>query len=105
MDLPQKTDDIIAKCRTLRGVKHVYFEPPENLKMEYPCVRIARVNADVRRADNRAYTISDRYKIIYITREPDSQVVHDILELFEKIRLDNSSTADGLHHDYYTLFY
>lgn len=105
MDLPQRTDELIAKCKKISTVKHVYFEPPKDMKMEYPCIRISRVNADTRYANNRVYNINHRYRLVFITREPDSKVVDEILWTFEKIRLDNSSTADNLHHDYYTIYF
>lgn len=105
MDLPSKTDRLIAKCKNIRTVKHVYFEPPETIRMEYPCIRIKRSTMKSTYASNRTYKIDDRYQLVYITREPDSEVVHDILWEFENIRHDNSAVADNLHHDYYTLYF
>lgn len=105
MDLPQKTDELVEKCYKLPGVNHVYFEPPEDLRMQYPCIRIKRVNADSTYASNKVYKIDDRYDLIYITREPDSTLVHDILWTFEKVRHTRSYTANNLRHEQYTLFY
>ena len=39
----------------LLGSNHVYYQPPESLKMEYPCIRYNRSNINSGRADNINY--------------------------------------------------
>lgn len=103
MDLPQKTDLIQSKLRSL-GIDNVYFEPPQTVKMAYPCAVFHRGTISSRSANNRVYKIDDSYELKYITREPDSEMVHKILRAFQMIRHIRHYTADGLHHDQFKLY-
>lgn len=104
MDLSQKTDIIQSKLRSL-GINNVYFEPPQTIKIAYPCAIFHRGTISSRSADNRTYKKDDSYDLQWICREPDSEMVHTILEEFRMIRHIRHFTADGLHHDQFKLFY
>lgn len=104
MDLPQKTDNIQSKLRSL-GIANVYFEPPQEIKMAFPCAVFHRGTISSRNANNRIYKMDDSYELQYICREPDPEMVHVILESFQMIRHIRHFTADGLHHDQFKLYY
>lgn len=111
MDLQQRVDKIVEKTIAL-GVSNVYFEPPEDLIMEYPCVRFKRGTISSRHADNRIYKIDDSFDYIYISRISDDKMAHTILvgdsehePPFRRIRHIRHYVADGLHHDHYKLYY
>ncbi len=82
----------------------VYFEPPENLRLQYPCLvyGISRVNA--RYADNRLYIACRGYDAVLITKNPDDPVWEKMLDL-PMCRLDRRYMADNLHHFAYELYY
>lgn len=86
------------------GNDNVYFQPPENFKMEYPCIRYSRDNAYRASADNHGYIYSPRYQLILISRDPDNPVVEKIarLPLANALR---SYEANGLHHDIFQLYF
>ena len=65
----------------LLGNNHVYYQPPENLKMEYPCIRYSKSNITSRHADNIKYVNKNRYEIMIIDKHPDNAVIEKILEL------------------------
>ena len=90
--------------RAIPGVKNVYFQPPESLKMQYPCIKYALSRKDVKRANNVAYTIHNAYQLIVIDPNPDSSIPDELLKL-PMCSFDRSYSFDGLNHWVFTLYY
>ncbi len=86
------------------GSDRVYFQPPSNLTVEYPCVVYNRDTTDVLRADNVGYKSEPRYSVIVIDRDPDTDVPTKIAEL-PKSRHVRSYVANGLNHYAFQLYY
>lgn len=88
----------------IKGVKKVYFQPPESIKMEYPCIRY-NMNSDYNlKADNRLYTHRTMYLVTVIDKNPDS-VIPDALRIFPYCELDRWYSADNLNHWVFTLYF
>lgn len=92
------------KLMSILGSSNVYFQPPETLKIQYPCIIYERSNIDKKYADNRTYISMVRYSLTLITRSPESEIVKAILDL-PYCSYDRYYTADGLNHDTFTLYY
>ncbi|UNI72579.1 MAG: tail completion protein [Chaetfec virus UA24_144] len=86
------------------GSTNVYFQPPETIKMRYPCIVYQRQGFDTRYADNGPYTHKTRYQVTLIYKDPDSELPLKIAEL-PLCRHDRSFTVDNLYHDVYTLYF
>lgn len=86
------------------GSNNVYFQPPESIKLQYPCVIYERNDIDQKYADNRTYISKVRYSLTLITRTPESDLVNKILEL-PYCSYDRYFAADSLNHDVFTLYY
>lgn len=86
------------------GSNNVYFQPPETIKLQYPCIIYERSDIDEKYADNRAYMSMVRYSLTLITRSPESDLVKEILEL-PYCSYDRYYAADTLNHDVFTLYY
>lgn len=82
----------------------VYFEPPENFKMEYPCVVYNRKRGFAKYADNKAYMKKILYEITVIDKNPDSPFPQKIWEL-DGISRENSFVHDNLHHDVFNIYF
>lgn len=90
----------------IKGVKHVYYEPPVNTKMEYPCIRFSLADRNAVFADNRKYIKGESYTVIFITRDVvNAPKVLDQLEDIALCNFDRPYIADGLHHYVYTKNY
>ncbi len=83
---------------------NVYFQPPTNAKIEYPCIIYKRDFASTDFADNRPYQNSKRYQVTVIDRDPDSDIP-DKVSLLQYCTFNRFYTADGLNHDVYNLFF
>lgn len=86
------------------GDRHVYFQPPESIKMKYPAIRYKRSRLEKRHANNYAYHTFKQYEIILIDSNPDS-VYFDKIAALPKCRHDRHYVADNLNHDVFTLYY
>ena len=83
---------------------NVYFQPPNGLKIEYPCIIYARDNAEVSYADNVPYRHTKRYTVTVIDRNPDSHIPDKVAEL-PLSSYNRFFTSDDLNHDVYTLYF
>ena len=96
--------DLQKELERLLGQRHVYYQPPESVKMEYPAIRYSRPGIDTKFANDRPYMHKNRYEIIVIDRRPDNAVIDEILKMPMSVHVRHY-TADNLHHDVLTLYY
>ena len=96
--------ELQTKLENILGSRNVYFQPPSNTKIEYPCIVYERDDIDQRFADNRTYINTVRYSLKLISRSPESNLVSKILEL-PYCSYDRFYTTDSLNHDVFTLYY
>lgn len=92
------------KLVALFGNNHVYYQPPENLKMEYPCIRYSKSDITSRHADNIKYVNKTSYEIVVIDKHPDNVVIEKILE-FPLSSYDRHYISDNLNHDVIRIYY
>lgn len=93
------------ELENLLGNNNVYFQPPESLRMSYPCIRYELRGANPFRADNTAYTIHRSYSVVHIYKDPDEDLINEFLDTFQMCDHDRHYTSDGLNHDVYTIFF
>ena len=83
---------------------NVYFQPPTNIELKYPCIIYKRDFADTKFADDKPYTTKLRYAITVIDKDPDSEIPSKVaslpLSLFNRFY-----TADNLNHDVYNVYF
>lgn len=93
-------------CKLLKevsGIK-VYYQPPETVKMVYPCIRCSRSNIRQNYANDKTYSKFNRYELIVISEEFDYDVVDTLLEL-EMCSFDRQYVADNLYHYVLSIYY
>lgn len=88
----------------LLGSRNVYYDPPESVKMKYDAIRYSRSNIVNTHANNSVYVQNDRYEVVAIYRDPDSDLPRKISRL-PTCSHDRHYVADNLHHDVFTLYY
>jgi hypothetical protein len=90
--------------KALLGNDNVYFQPPDNVTMAYPCIVYERDDVDIKSADNRPYTVTKRYQVTLIDPNPDSDVVDKLLDLPQSEYQRHFATSN-LNHDVFVLYY
>ena len=84
--------------------ERVYFQPPTNITMVYPCIIYGLDGDRTKRANNRLYSRTKRYQVTVIDRNPDSELPDKVIEL-PLCKFDRFYTADNLNHTVFTLFF
>lgn len=79
------------------GSENVYFQPPNNMQMKYPCIVYRRNYGITRFAGNNPYLVGKRYNVVVIDRDPDSDIPDKIGALPLTI-FDRFYTVDNLNH-------
>lgn len=83
---------------------NVYFQPPENVQLKYPCIIYHRDYAHTKFADDTPYDHTVRYAITVIDRDPDSEIPSKVaampMSLFNRF-----FTVDNLNHDVYNVYF
>lgn len=82
-----------------------YYQPPENLRIVYPCFVYRRIPGEQFRADNRMYKYHRCWEVIFITTDSESTIREDMLTQFPMCRHIRDYPADNLYHHVFNLFY
>lgn len=84
--------------------ENVYFQPPTNIQLKYPCIIYKRDFAETKFADDKPYNHTLRYQVTIIDRDPDSDIPSKVaampMSLFNRFY-----TADNLNHDVYNVYF
>lgn len=96
--------DLQNRFEEILGSKYVYFQPPESIKLKYPCIIYSLADIYTRNADDMHYSMQKVYTVSVISRDPDNTIAETILEM-PKTRFDRRYVADNLYHDILTLYY
>jgi hypothetical protein len=88
----------------LAMTSNVYFQPPLNVNLQYPCIVYHRDFADTKFADDEPYNHTKRYQIMVIDRDPDSEIPDKVAALPMSL-FNRFFTADDLNHDVYNVYF
>lgn len=83
---------------------NVYFQPPANLAMEYPCIRYSRGRASSQFADNRVYRLTKLYEVVLIQEDTDSSLWDQIAAL-PMTTHERWYPAGNLNHDVFNTYF
>lgn len=89
---------------TLLASRNVYFQPPANVQLKYPCIVYKREGIETIFADNKPYDTIVKYKVTAMDYDPDSEIVRR-LSLLPMCRFDTHYTVNNLNHDVFILYY
>ncbi len=100
-------DKLLSVLRSSPSGKgdYIYFQPPTNTSMDYPCIVYNYVNDDDKFADNVRYLSSKRYNVTIIDEDPDSKIPDVLKNMFIHCETGRVFAVDGLYHYTHTLYY
>lgn len=99
-----KRTDLQTIFEEILGTRNVYFQPPETIKMEYPCIVYHMDSGDTQFANNIPYIFNRRYNVLLIAEDPDNPYIEKIAEL-PMCTFDRFYTVDNLNHYSYNLYF
>jgi len=88
----------------LLGSRNVYFQPPETIKMDYPCIVYSKNSYFTKFADNKLYSKTKKYTVTVIDKDPDSDIPDRLLSL-PLCSFDRHFTKNNLNHNVYSLYF
>lgn len=84
---------------------HVYYQPPKDQQIIYPCIVYKLDDMPAIHANNSPYGIGHRYQITVIDRDPESRLREEVSKLPTCRMRTSPYSKDNLHHYVFTLFY
>lgn len=82
----------------------VYFQPPENIQMTYPCIVYQRDYTLDQFADNGPYSHKKRYQVTIIDPDADS-AIPDKVAFLQYSTFLRFFIVDNLNHDVYNVYF
>lgn len=95
--------DLLHSLRQVVKHDRVYFQPPENLKIEYPAVVFHLSKMEIDRASDVPYKGAKEYSVTLITKDPEPDVIDEILKI-PYSSLDTTYISDGMNHFVFTVY-
>lgn len=84
--------------------RQVYYNPPESIKMSYPCIVYNRDSISKIPADDIGYLKHSIYSITVIDFVSDSPIVDSLLDV-PFVSFSSSFVSDNLYHTNLRLYY
>lgn len=103
IDLQQELQSLIGQRAD--GKQNVYFQPPESIKLNYPCIVYTRGTGDTKYAEDRPYKFTNRYILTFITTDPDASLIEKLAMAFKMISHVRYFVSDNLYHSVYELYW
>lgn len=94
--------EIQRMLESVPGIRGVYYQPPESLKLKYPAIIYTRSRIGNTHADNSIYRQNNSYELIVVGADPDSALIETISRL-PYCRYDRHYVSDNLDHDVFTI--
>jgi hypothetical protein len=87
---------------SILGTNNVYYQPPDDSRMLYPCIVYELEEIHNQHADNGPYKMHDRYQVTFIRHEPDSPVLRKLMGL-PLSSFSRHFATSGLNHDVFVI--
>ena len=91
--------------KLLELVDNVYFQPPESIKLRYPCCIYKLSRAQMVKADNKVYKYTRAYDLTFIDHDPDVEWDKIVTNKFDYAAFDRRFVSENLNHWSFTLYY
>ena len=96
---------LLEILKSILKSNNVYFQPPSNIRMKYPCIIFRRESDSTIKADDIRYRSLFRYSIMYIRRDIDSTDICEKIMDLPLCSYDRFYVADGLNHDVFSIYF
>lgn len=83
---------------------NAYFQPPSDVQIIYPAIVYERDRMDVKFADDRPYSVTKKYAVTLITRNPDESIL-EALAALPMCAHERYFAADNLNHDVFNIYF
>lgn len=90
----------------LEGIcERVYFQPPGDMSLVYPCIVYERDRGDTKFANNRPYKFEQQYEVTLISTDPDEDAIFTKLRDLPKSIHARFFVTDNLNHNVFSIYF
>jgi hypothetical protein len=97
--------ELHQKLCELLGSNHVYFQPPESIRMKYPAIVYSLSPGSARYANNNVYLLRKRYSVTVMDKNPDADWPEKFLSAFEYCSFERPYAAENINHWQFVLYW
>lgn len=97
--------DLHAALLSVSGLENAYYQPPESVRLVYPCIIYSRDGKAEQFANDKLYTGTYRYTVTVVDTDPDSTIPDAIAKHIPLTSYDRRFVSDGLYHDVFQIYY
>lgn len=107
MTIEERRIQLHEKLCSILGSRNVYYDPPENVKMQYDCIVYSLSQVNQVYANNFTYALAPGYLITIITRTPEAQtrIVDELMKMFPYAGWDRAYVTDHFHHAVVSIYF
>lgn len=91
------------ELKTVLGSNNVYYQPPESVLLEYPCIIYKCESGYLSHADDYLYRFEPRYQVTLIDQNPDTDTFDKLLHL-KYCNFDRHYTSNNLNHFVFRIY-
>lgn len=103
--MAMRREELDAMLRNTVGpVCSVYFQPPESIRISYPCLIYFLGGLYTKHADDKPYSQIPYWDMTYITRDPDDENILKLANL-PQCAMGRPYTSENLYHYSYIIYY
>jgi hypothetical protein len=84
--------------------ENVYFQPPANVQMNYPAIVYERDKADTKYGDDKPYSLTKKYSVSLISRDPD-EAIFEALAALPMCAHERFFVVNNLNHDMFYIYF
>lgn len=92
------------KLVEILGSNNVYYQPPESLKLQYPCIIYSLTGMKNTFADDDVYLRKRQYEIVVVSFDPDNEIVEE-LSRFPYTSYTRHYNSNNLNHDVFRVYF
>lgn len=99
--MDQRQKEFEDKLRTV--CPNVYFQPPPNLKMKYPCIVYKQTGEQKLWANNKCHSNFKQWIVSYISKDVLDKATDEIA-LWPMCEFNRTYSVNGLSHTVYYIY-
>lgn len=96
--------ELNSLLKEVLGSDNVYFQPPEDIRMNYPAIVYQRDRIWSEYAGNMPYAHKDRYQVTHISRSPVDKTP-DAIKMLPMTRFVSYFAKDNLNHNVFNIYF
>lgn len=100
----QKVLGTYDETKPMNPDSRVYFQPPSNLQLKYPCFVYHYENSTPMLADNTVHRFTDRYQVSYLTKKALDTTYVKLLE-DPLVSYSSRYVSENIYHNVMSVYY